>query len=181
MAAISPTQIVTSAADAVYLSRRDPPTAPDGQYDWQVDDNPSTTKGNSIFTNIIGAATTLHNKGVYVPNAKAVVCVSLPRCPQRWLSFWLEKNAFIDLAVKPTAIDDRQGAVSNIILQLPTISLLIVVVVPRRPCNNVPPSPRLRHPNQYVKRGYWDALQYHPPPAHNVPRPRVHVPSSRRR
>ena len=87
MAGINPIQALTLGADAAHLSRRDPPTAPDGQYDWQVDDDDvmknSSKIDHSIITNVIGAATTLKGKGVFVPNAKEVVCVSFPRRPQR--------------------------------------------------------------------------------------------------
>jgi hypothetical protein len=82
MASINPIQVLTLGADAAYLSRRKPPTAPDGHYDWQVsEDDGATKKGHSIITNLVGEATTLKGKGVFVPNAKDVVCLSLPRCP----------------------------------------------------------------------------------------------------
>ena len=83
MTGINPIQALTLGADAAYLSLRDPPTAPDGQYDWQVDDDGvtknSSKKEHSIITNVVGAATTLKGKGVFVPNAKEVVCVSFPQ------------------------------------------------------------------------------------------------------
>lgn len=82
MAGVTPIQALTLGADAAYLSRREPPTAPDGHYDWQVsDDAGATKKGHSVFTNLVGEATTLKGKGVFVPNPKDVVCVSLPRRP----------------------------------------------------------------------------------------------------
>lgn len=75
MTGINPIQALTLGADAAYLSRRDPPTASDGHYDWQVDDDGvSSKKDHSIVTNVVGAATTLKGKGVFVPNAKEVVC-----------------------------------------------------------------------------------------------------------
>lgn len=75
--AISPAQAITLGADAAYLSRRDPPTAPDGQYDWQVEDDGDTKKGHSIITNLVEEDATLKRKGIFVPNAKAVVgCIS---------------------------------------------------------------------------------------------------------
>ena len=80
---ISPAQAVILGADAAYLSRRDPPTAPDGQYDWQVEDDGDTKKGHSVITNLARAASTLKMKGVFVPNPNEVVCVSLYRRPQQ--------------------------------------------------------------------------------------------------
>ena len=80
MASTNPIQILTLGADAAYLSRRDPPTAPDGHYDWQVsEDDGATKKGHSIITNLVGEATTLKGKGVFVPNPKEVVCYSPPQ------------------------------------------------------------------------------------------------------
>lgn len=79
MASINPIQVLTFGADAAYLSRRDPPTAPDGHYDWQVSEDDGATKtGHSIITNLVGEATTLKGKGVFVPKPREVVCVSFP-------------------------------------------------------------------------------------------------------
>lgn len=54
MADITPVKAVTFFADAAYLSKRPPPVAPDGYYDWQVSTDPAETrKGHSTVTNLI--------------------------------------------------------------------------------------------------------------------------------
>ena len=79
-ASTDPIQMLALGIDMAYLSRRDPPTAPDGHYDWQVgDDGGATKNGHSIITNLIEEATTLKGKGIFVPNPKEVVCHSLSR------------------------------------------------------------------------------------------------------
>jgi hypothetical protein len=80
MAGVSPIQAFALGADLAYLSRRDPPTAPDGQYDWQVkeDNNGTNTKsGHATITNLVKEIETLKGKGAFVPDAKAVVCAFL--------------------------------------------------------------------------------------------------------
>jgi hypothetical protein len=85
MASVPPIQAFTLGADAAYLSLRDPPTAPDDRYDWQVsEDDVATKSGHSTITNLITQIEILKGKGVYVPPPKTVVCVSFPTI-YRWL------------------------------------------------------------------------------------------------
>jgi linoleate 10R-lipoxygenase len=89
---VSPLQVLTLGADAAYLSRRDPPTAPDGQYDWQVSQQDGSAKdGHSAVTNFIGDVQSLKTKEVYVPDPKTV-------------------SGFVGLAVNGDTVDDRKGA-----------------------------------------------------------------------
>jgi len=116
-ASTDPIQMLALGMDIGYLSRRDPPTAPDGHYDWQVSEDDGTTKnGHSLITNLIEEATTLKGKGVFVPNAKEVVCCSLSgRLNDDRPNFDLKQGGFLDLALNPEKVDDRKDAVSHFI------------------------------------------------------------------
>jgi hypothetical protein len=54
MASVTPIQVFELGADAVYLSKRPLPTAPDGHYDWQAPaDAGLSPQNHSGVTNII--------------------------------------------------------------------------------------------------------------------------------
>ena len=54
MASITPIQAFELGADAVYLSRRPLPTAPDGHYDWETPADAGLSPNNhSGVTNVI--------------------------------------------------------------------------------------------------------------------------------
>jgi hypothetical protein len=94
MADISATQAFTFVADAAYLSRRPPPTAPDGYYDWQVTSDPAEKReGHSTVTNLVNRVSrsnlsrdtslilllgpNVPSKGGFKPDLKEVVCAVL--------------------------------------------------------------------------------------------------------
>ncbi|KAF8579879.1 heme peroxidase [Ramaria rubella] len=88
---ITPIQAFSLGADAVYLSKRDPPTAPDGHYDWEVsEDTNASQSGHSAVTNLINRVETITSKGAVKPDPKVV-------------------EGFIDMAVHPGAENDRDG------------------------------------------------------------------------
>lgn len=95
MASISPIQVFSLGADAVYLSKRDLPIAPDGYYDWQVSDDASVAAagGHSPVTNLISRVEQVNGKGFVKPDPKVVA-------------------GFADLAVNSGAENDRLGAAS---------------------------------------------------------------------
>ncbi|KAF8662084.1 hypothetical protein AX16_001194 [Volvariella volvacea WC 439] len=89
---ISPIQAFALGADAAYLANRPLPTAPDGRYDWQTTAEASNSpEAHSSVTNIIKQIASIKSKGVPTPDPKLV-------------------GAFLDSAVNPDAVDDRQGA-----------------------------------------------------------------------
>ena len=54
MASISPIQAFELGADAIHLSRRPLPTAPDGHYDWEIPADAGLSPNNhSGITNVI--------------------------------------------------------------------------------------------------------------------------------
>lgn len=54
MASVSPLQVFELGADAVYLSGRPLPTAPDGNYDWETPSNAGLSPYNhSAVTNVL--------------------------------------------------------------------------------------------------------------------------------
>jgi hypothetical protein len=69
MADISATQAFTFVADAAYLSRRPPPTAPDGYYDWQVTSDPAEKReGHSTVTNLVNRVSRSNLSARYLSN-----------------------------------------------------------------------------------------------------------------
>ncbi|KAJ6487073.1 heme peroxidase [Mycena vitilis] len=95
MASISPIQAFSLGADAVYLSKRPLPVAPDGHYDWenQADANISP-QGHAGVTNLINTLETIGSKGAITPDPRIV-------------------GAFLDTALHPDAVDDRKGAFAH--------------------------------------------------------------------
>lgn len=54
MASITPLQVFELGADAVYLSKRPLPTAPDGHYDWETPSDAGVSPQNhSGLTNVL--------------------------------------------------------------------------------------------------------------------------------
>ncbi|KAJ7208882.1 heme peroxidase [Mycena pura] len=98
MASITPIQAFSLGADAVYLSKRPLPTAPDGLYDWEDQANPNTSpQAHAGVTNLINE-------------------VRAPGSPyefQRLRPHYNEKDAFIDQVLHPDAVDDRKGAFAD--------------------------------------------------------------------
>ncbi|KAJ6585690.1 heme peroxidase [Mycena capillaripes] len=92
MASISPIQAFSLGADAIYLSKRPLPIAPDGHYDWenQADANTSP-QGHAGVTNLINTIENIESKGAITPDPRIV-------------------GAFLDTALHPDAVDDRKGA-----------------------------------------------------------------------
>ncbi|KAF8879290.1 heme peroxidase [Infundibulicybe gibba] len=88
---ITPAQAFGLAADTVYLSKRPLPDAPDGRYDWQASSAGLKSEGHSGVTNLINKIETIKSKGTVKADPRIV-------------------GAFIDTAVNPEAVDDRQGA-----------------------------------------------------------------------
>ncbi|KAJ6481195.1 heme peroxidase [Mycena vulgaris] len=93
MAGISPMQAFTLGADAVYLSKRPLPTAPDGHYDWQNQANPgSTPQSHAGVTNLLNTLKTITPKTHPDPSIM---------------------GAFVDAALHPDSLDDRKGLFSE--------------------------------------------------------------------
>lgn len=91
---ITPIQAFSLGADAVYLAKRPPPTAPDGEYDWQVSqDANAAASGHSAVTNLISKVEQVKSKGAIKPDPKVVA-------------------GFADVLVNPGAENDRLGVVS---------------------------------------------------------------------
>jgi linoleate 10R-lipoxygenase len=78
MPKIAPLQAFSLGADAAYLIRRDPPIAPDGQYDWQAGDDANTSsQGHSTVTNLVQKVDTFAKKSEgFKPDPKLVVRIS---------------------------------------------------------------------------------------------------------
>ncbi|TFK61199.1 heme peroxidase [Pluteus cervinus] len=92
---ISPLQIVSLGADAVYLANRPLPIAPDGHYDYEMTAEAITSPENhSGLTNLINEFEAIKAKGFARPNAKVV-------------------DAFLDTALHSKAVDDRKGAFAD--------------------------------------------------------------------
>jgi hypothetical protein len=95
MANISPLQGFGLVADAAYLSKRPPPIAPDGYYDWQISSDPADQReGHAAVTNLVNRVSRLPGcqymffhcifkveafkaKGGYRPDPRRVVCAIL--------------------------------------------------------------------------------------------------------
>jgi len=77
MADIKLSQVLSMGADAIHLSKRAPPTAPTGYYDWEVSSDPADgRKGHSVVSNLIGSIETLKSKGDFKPDPRTVVRLS---------------------------------------------------------------------------------------------------------
>jgi linoleate 10R-lipoxygenase len=108
---VTPLQVFSLGADAVYLERRDPPIAPDGKYDWQAShDSHVSTQGHSSITNLIQRVEDFKRKGLIEPDPKLIVRVLVlmlrktrPQAVQK---------AFLDFMLNPDAQNDRLGTVS---------------------------------------------------------------------
>ncbi|KAJ7436075.1 heme peroxidase [Mycena galericulata] len=91
MSGISPMQSFTLGVDAIHLSKRPLPLAPDGHYDWQNQVNPgSSPAAHSAVTNVLNTLKSIRPKGPM--NLDPSVAA-----------------AFVDAALHPDAIDDRKG------------------------------------------------------------------------
>jgi linoleate 10R-lipoxygenase len=54
MTDINPVQAFSLVSDTAYLSKRPPPIAPDGYYDWQVSSDPvEQREGHATVTNLV--------------------------------------------------------------------------------------------------------------------------------
>ncbi|KAJ7133385.1 heme peroxidase [Mycena epipterygia] len=94
-ASITPIQAFSLGADAVFLSKRPLPVAPDGHYDWENQANANTSpKGHSGVTNLIKTMENIEAKAVKTPDPRVV-------------------SAFLDTALHPDSVDDRQGAFAD--------------------------------------------------------------------
>ncbi|KAJ7923789.1 heme peroxidase [Mycena leptocephala] len=95
MASITPIQGFSLGADAVYLSKRPLPIAPDGHYDWenQADANTSP-QAHAGVTNLINTFENIESKGAISPDPRVV-------------------GAFLDTSLHPDAVDDRLGAFAD--------------------------------------------------------------------
>ncbi|TFK61201.1 heme peroxidase [Pluteus cervinus] len=92
---ISPLQVFSLGADAVYLADRPLPTAPDGHYDYEMTAEANTSPENhSGITNLINEVEAIKAKGFVKPDAKVV-------------------DAFLDTALHAKAVDDRKGAFAD--------------------------------------------------------------------
>ncbi|KAF9553362.1 heme peroxidase [Agrocybe pediades] len=88
---IKVSQILSMGANAIHLSKRAPPTAPTGYYDWEVsNDAADARKGHSVVSNVIGSIETFKSKGLIKPDPRTL-------------------GAFWDTFQNPTATDDRKG------------------------------------------------------------------------
>ncbi|PPQ85481.1 hypothetical protein CVT25_006638 [Psilocybe cyanescens] len=95
MASIDASQALSYSVDAIHYSRRAPPTAPTGYYDWEVSSNAADAKeGHSLVSNLVTRVDNFKAKGPIKPDPKAV-------------------DAFLDAIVNPTATDDRKGAFAD--------------------------------------------------------------------
>jgi hypothetical protein len=93
MSTIKPAKAVSMAADAIHLSSRPLPQAPDGYYDWQVTgDEIEKRQGHSSVTNIINRVDAFKRKGGFTDADPRIV------------------DAFLESAISPEAVDDRKGA-----------------------------------------------------------------------
>jgi hypothetical protein len=108
MASVTPIQAFELGADALYLSKRPLPTAPDGHYDWETPADAGISPSNhSDVTNVIQELQTLKTKtSVDRPDPRIV-------------------GAFLDSVVHPDSVNDRDGAFSDgltLLSQLPSSS-----------------------------------------------------------
>ena len=75
MADITAAKALALGADALYLSKRPPPTSPTGYYDWQITVDPSDDReGHSTVANIIDRVGAFKAKGGFKPELNHVVC-----------------------------------------------------------------------------------------------------------
>ncbi|KAJ6583033.1 heme peroxidase [Mycena vulgaris] len=94
-ASITPIQAFSLGADAVFLSKRPLPVAPDGHYDWESRaDSKTSPKGHSSVTNLLETIQDIKGKGTITPDPHVV-------------------GAFLDNALHPDSVDDRKGAFAN--------------------------------------------------------------------
>nr|GAT46932.1 heme peroxidase [Mycena chlorophos] len=92
MSTLTPLDAFEIGSDSIYLSRRGLPKAPDGHYDWENREDPEhSPQGHAGVTNLLNTMETLKSKGNIVPSPRVVA-------------------AFVQQAMHPDAIDDRQGA-----------------------------------------------------------------------
>ncbi|KJA20426.1 hypothetical protein HYPSUDRAFT_166972 [Hypholoma sublateritium FD-334 SS-4] len=92
---LTASQLLSAGADAVYLSKRAPPTAPTGFYDYEI--TPSTdddTQAHSKLTNLLGQAEGFIAKGGFKPTPTQIQSV-------------------LDLTIHPQGINDRLGSLST--------------------------------------------------------------------
>uniref|UniRef100_A0A8H8CDX0 Heme peroxidase n=1 Tax=Psilocybe cubensis TaxID=181762 RepID=A0A8H8CDX0_PSICU len=95
MASINAADALSYSVDAIHYSRRPPPTAPTGYYDWEVSTDPTEAKqGHSLVSNLITRVENFKAKGPVKPDPKAI-------------------DAFLDTVVNPQGIDDRKGAFAD--------------------------------------------------------------------
>ncbi|KAJ7078001.1 heme peroxidase [Mycena belliarum] len=95
MASITPIQAFSLGADAVYLSKRPPPVAPDGHYDWEDQADANTRpQAHAGVANLIKTMERIESKGNIIPSPQVV-------------------GAFVDTALHPDAVDDRKGAFAD--------------------------------------------------------------------
>lgn len=74
MASIDASQALSYSVDAIHYSRRAPPTAPTGYYDWEVSSNAADAKeGHSLVSNLVTRVDNFKAKGPIKPDPKAVV------------------------------------------------------------------------------------------------------------
>jgi linoleate 10R-lipoxygenase len=109
MSKVSGIDKISFWSNELHLSRRDPPTAPDGLYDWQAgedaDENP---QADSFLTNLFKEVGSIIKKNRTAPHPQHIV---------RHIPFIFRittqdsQAGFVDLALHPTNQDDRLGAV----------------------------------------------------------------------
>ncbi|KAF8957351.1 heme peroxidase [Flammula alnicola] len=92
---LTASQLLSVGADTVYLSKRPPPDAPTGYYDWQITaDTADDVAGHAGITNLIKREQAFVAKGGFKPTTSQLSAV------------W-------DSLANPTAVDDRKGALST--------------------------------------------------------------------
>ncbi|KAF9477868.1 heme peroxidase [Pholiota conissans] len=92
---LNASQLLSFGADAVHLSKRPPPDAPTGYYDWQITpDTADDVQGHSKVTNLLTRAEGFIAKGGFKPT------------PTQLSAVW-------DSLVNPQSIDDRKGGLST--------------------------------------------------------------------
>ncbi|THV00227.1 heme peroxidase [Dendrothele bispora CBS 962.96] len=89
---ITPSTVLSLVADDIYLRSRDPPTAPDGRYDWETNAAYSGMRpeGHAGLSNLLGAIQKSKGSGFTPPDPTLV-------------------GAFTDLVNNPNGVDDRKG------------------------------------------------------------------------
>jgi linoleate 10R-lipoxygenase len=71
---VNPVKALALGLDTAYLSRRDPPSAPTGYYDWQITTDPADdVEGHSKVSNFISKVETLKARGGFQPEPKDLV------------------------------------------------------------------------------------------------------------